>query len=172
MIKNSEKKKTIFYLSLKELLSKRMPKIHQKIEKSILTKDYKDVIECVECCIEKPTWGQVTQWRIAVQVDRHPYDEIGRPYVFGGYVHLEEVQGRNSLDFKTQMYNSFDKSFTIQDTVKIHQDMLNDNEFVELIIEHTTEFLNQFHEKFMESADVFTQEWRVAKIKWDEEMDY
>ena len=167
MNEDSEKKKSIFYISLSELLDKRMPEIHKGIEKAIACKDYSDVIESIECYLEKHIWGQDTQWRIDAEVDAFPCDDTGRPFGFGGYVLLEEVRGRETVYFKTQMYNSFDETIVTQETIKIHYDMLNDSKFVETLIQQTNEFLNQFYNKFMTGADIFVQEFRVLKSNSD-----
>ena len=163
MNQDSEKKKSIFYISLNELLYKRMPEIHKEIEKSVSEKGYSDVIENIEYSLEKHIWGQDTQWRIDAEIDSYPSDDNGRPFHFGGYVFLEEVKGRETVFFKTQMHNSFDETIVVQDLIKIHYDMLNDSKFVETIIQQTNEFLDQFYDRFMKGADIFVQKFRVLK---------
>ena len=167
MNEDSKKKKSIFYISLSELLDKRMPEIHKGIEKAITYKDYSDVIESIECSLEKHIWGQDTHWRIYAEVDAFPCDDTGRPFGLGGYVLLEEVKGRETVYFQTQMYNSFDEQIVKQEKIKIHYDMLDNNEFVESIIQQTNEFLDQFYDKFMTGADIFVREWRVLKSNSD-----
>jgi len=163
MNEDSEQKKSIFYISLNELLHKRMPKIHKEIERYVSDKDYSDVIESVECDLEYHSWGQDTQWRIYAEVDAYPCEETGRPFSFGGFVFLEEVKGRKTVYFKTQMYNSFDETITKQEKIEIYYDMLNDCEFIKSIIRQTSEFLDQFYDKFVTGADIFVREWRVLK---------
>ena len=161
---DSEKKKSLFYISLSELLHRRMPEIHKKVEKAITEKNYEDVIESVECSLEYHSWGQDTQWRIEAEVDAFPCSETGRPFALGGEVFIEEVRGRETVYFKTQMYNSFDKTITKQEKITIHYNMLEDNEFVKSIIQQTNEFLDQFYDKFMIGADIFVREWRILKL--------
>lgn len=120
MNENSEKRKSIFYISLNELLNKRMPQIYKEIKKSISIKNYSDVINDIECSLEKHIWGQDTQWRIDTKVDAYPCDETGRPFMFGGFVLLEEVKTRKTVYFKTQMYNSFNEKITEQENLEIH----------------------------------------------------
>ena len=163
MNKESEKKKSIFYISLNELLHKRMPEIHKEIEKFISTTVYSDVIKSVECSLEYHSWGQDTQWRINAEVDAFPCDETGRPFGLGGFVILEEIRGKETVHFKTQMYNSFDETIPLKESIKIHYDMLDDGEFVEAIIQQTSEFLDQFYDIFIAGAGIFVREFKVLK---------
>ena len=170
MNENSEKKQSIFYISLNELLHKRMPEIHKEIEKYVSDKDYSDVIESVECNLEYHSWGQDTQWRIEVEVDAYPCEETGRPFGLGGFVILEEVRRKATVHFKTKMYNSFDETIPLKESIKIYYDMLDNFEFVETIIQQTNEFLDQFYDKFVTGADIFVREFRVLKTdkNWSE----
>ena len=152
---------------MNELLCKRMPEIHKEIEKFISATDYSDVIESVECSLEYHSWGQDTQWRIKAEVDAFPCDETGRPFALGGFVLLEEVRGKETVHFKAQMYNSFDETIPLQESIKIHYDMLDNSEFVKPIIQQTSEFLEQFYDKFIEGASIFVREWRVLKSNND-----
>jgi hypothetical protein len=140
-----------------------MPEIHKEIEKSISDKNYKNEIESIECSLEKHIWGQDTQWRIDAEAGSYPCDEMGRSFSFGGYVFLEEVKGRETIHFKTQMYNSFDKITTEHKKIAIHYKMLNDKKLIEAIMRQTNEFLDQFYEKFMAEANIFVQKFRVLK---------
>jgi len=173
MNEDSEQKKSNFYISLNELLHKRMPEIQKEIEKYISDKDYGDVIESVKCPLEYHCWGQDTQWRIKAEVDAYPCHETGRPFGLGGFVLLEEVRKKETVHFTVQMYNSFDETIPRQETIKIHYDMLNNCEFVKSIIQQTSEFLDQFYDKFVTGADIFVREWRVLRKddSWSEIID-
>lgn len=161
-----EVRKSLLYNSLNELLRNRIPAIFEEIEKTIADKNYRDVIENIEYTLENHPWGQATQWRMDATIDSHPYDESGRPFGFGGFVHLEEVARRKILHFKIQMYNDFDKT-TKKDTTKIPYDKVNDNEFIKPFIQETKDFLDQFYDKFVTGAEIFVRGWKVAKAEWD-----
>ena len=163
MNEDSIKKKSILYISLNNLLCKRMPEIHKEIEKSILDTGYSDIIEKINCYLGNHSWGQNTQWKIDIEVDSYPCDDTGRPFCLGGYVDLEEVKKRETVYFKTQMFNSFDETIAVQDKIKIPYDMFDNSNFVEKIVHQTNDFLDQFYDRFMTGADIFVQEFRILK---------
>jgi hypothetical protein len=161
-------KNSILYNSLNELSLNRMPEICKRIERFVSDKGYSDVIEKINCSLEKHLFGQDTQWRIDAEVDDYPYDETGHPFGIGGFIFLEDVAERKTVFFKTQMYNSFDKTIEQQHEVEIDYDKANDMEFVETLMRQTSIFLDQFYDRFTGGAEVFIQEWRKLEIYYEQ----